>query len=93
MEAGSNSFDCCAKLTQQGFHCIVLESFSVGRIGSTYVKNDRIDSVKCARVYLSGLAKEVWKPDAQCRARREMLSLYRNSVKDCTRVRNRLTVV
>lgn len=91
MESGSNSFDCCTKLIQQGLHCIVLESFSVGRIGSTYVKNDKIDSVKCARVYLSGLAKEVWKPDEQCKARREMLALYRSSVKDCTRTQNRLT--
>ena len=62
MEAGSNIFEVCRILQTDGFHAVVLESFQASRIGENYLKNDRVDAVKLARVYLSGLAKTVRGP-------------------------------
>lgn len=91
VESGSNSFDCCARLIEQGIQAVVLESFSVGKIGESHLKNDIVDSEKIARVYLSGLAKEVWQPDDICKERREILAMYQRATCDCTRTQNRLT--
>lgn len=91
MESGSNSFECCHKLIELGFQAVVLESFSVGKIGEAYLKTDAVDSVKIAQAYLSGLAKEVWQPDDVCRERREILACYQRATRDCTRAQNRLT--
>ena len=91
MESGSNSFECCLKLTKLGVQAIVLESFSVGKIGEAYLKTDAVDSVKIAQVYFSGLAKEVWQPDDDCRERREILACYQRAARDGTRAQNRLT--
>jgi len=41
-------------------------------------------------VYLSGLAKLVWQPDAKTREYREVFFAHRNAVKDATRGRNRI---
>jgi hypothetical protein len=38
--------------------------------------------VKLAKVYRSGLAKEVWQPDAKTREYREVFFAHRNAVKD-----------
>jgi transposase len=91
MESGSNSFECCTRLIQLGFRAVVLESFSVGKIGESHLKNDIVDSEKIAKVYLSGLAKEVWQPDELCKERREILAMYQRATRDCTRTQNRLT--
>ena len=91
MESGSNSFECSLQLTELGVQAIVLESFSVGKVGEAYLKTDAVDSVKIAQAYLSGLAKEVWQPDASCRERREILACYQRAAKDATRAQNRLT--
>lgn len=91
MEACNNAFECCKDLQTLGFRALVLESYAVGKIGESHLKNDLVDSMKIAQVYLSGLAKEVWQPDEICRERRELLSIYQRATKDCTRVQNRLT--
>ncbi len=91
VESGSNSFECCSKLRALRIRAIVLESYSVGRIGDSHLKSDVVDSMKIAQVYLSGLAKEVWQPDEQCRERREILSLYQRATKDGTCMQNRIT--
>jgi len=90
MEAGSNSFETCASLQRIGLHCVVLESYQASKVGQHYLKNDRVDSIKLARVYLSGLAREVWQPDEKTRVRREILGAYKKSVCDTTRSRNRI---
>lgn len=90
MEAGSNSFSACKLLSENGFHAVVLESFQASRIGQNYLKNDRVDAVKLARVYLSGLAKTVWQPDETTLVRREVLASHRQAKKDTTRHRCRI---
>ncbi len=91
MESGSGSFECCSRLIELGIQAVVLESFSVGKIGESHLKSDAVDSVKIAKVYLSGLAKEVWQPDEICKERREILAMYQRATRDCTRTQNRLT--
>ena len=90
MEACSNSFETSKRLRQLGCHVVVLESFRVGQIGKSYLKDDKEDARKIARVYLSGLAHEVWQPDELTRERREVLASYTKAKKDTTRCRNRI---
>ena len=90
LEAGGNSFAVAARIAKCGLTALVLESQSVGKVGKAYCANDRIDSVKIARVYLSGLAHIVWAPDEKSAERRELFFAHRNAVRDCTRIRNRI---
>lgn len=90
LEATGNTFDAVERLHACGIKTVVLETQRAGQIRTTYCTNDRIDAVKLARIYLSGLAKIVWEPDASTRERREVLHRYLRSVCDASRARNRL---
>ncbi len=90
LEASGNSFAVAYRLAALGVDVRVLESRSVGRVGKTYCATDKIDAVKIARVYMSGLAHEVWIPDADATARRELFFAHRNAVRDSVRARNRI---
>lgn len=90
LEASGNSFAVAERLAAVGLHAIVLESQAVGKVGKTYCATDKVDAVKIARVYLSGLAHAVWRPDGQAAERRELFFGYRNAVRDSVRARNRI---
>lgn len=90
LEASANSFAVAERLFAIGLHPIVLESQAVSKIGHAYCATDKIDAIKIARVYLSGLAQEVWKPDAKAAERREVFYAHRNAVRDSVRARNRI---
>lgn len=89
LEASGNSFAVAERLARLGVTVQVLDSQSVSKIGQQYCATDRIDAVKLARVYLSGLARVVWTPDALTRERRELFFAHRNAVCDAVRARNR----
>jgi transposase len=89
-EASGNSFAAVDRLHSVGVEAVVLESQRAGQIRTTYCANDRLDAVKLGRIYLSGLAKLVWHPDARTRERREVLHCHRKAVTTATRARNRL---
>ena len=90
VEASGNTFAGVDRLRAAGVPAVVLESQRAGQIRTTYCANDRVDAVKLGRIYLSGLAKTVWQPDARTRERREVLHSYRKAVSTATRARNRL---
>lgn len=90
LEASGNSFEVASRLRALGFTALVLESVQAGRIRDGFCQDDRHSAVKLARVYLSGLAKIVWQPDARTREYREVFFAHRNAVKDATRCRNRI---
>lgn len=90
LEASGNSVETVQRMERAGGHAIILESQKAGQIGKTYCKTDKVDAVKLARIYLSGLATVVWKPDETTRARREVFQRHRKTVQDTTRARNRL---
>lgn len=90
LEATGNAFNAVERLHACGVKTVVLETQRAGQIRTSYCTNDRTDAVKLARIYLSGLAKIVWEPDAQTRERREVLHRYLRSVCDATRARCRL---
>ncbi len=73
-----------------GYRTGILESAHAAKIKDNYCNDDRHSAVKLARLYLSGLAKTVWEPDEQTRARREVFFAHRNAVKDTTRCRSRI---
>ncbi len=90
MEASGNTFAIAERLSVIGLHPVVLESQAVGKIGKAYCATDKIDAVKIARIYFSGLAHEVWVPDAKAAERRELFFAHRNAVRDSVRERNRI---
>lgn len=90
LEASGNSFEVAARLHALGHSALVLESAQAGKIRDNFCNDDRHSAAKLARVYASGLAKEVWQPDAKTRERREVFFAHRNSVRDATRARNRI---
>ncbi len=91
IEASGNTFELAGRLQRMGCHVVVLESQRVGQVGKTYCNTDKVSAVKIARVFLSGLAVVVWKPDEQTRQRREIFRQYQASVTDTTRHRNRIS--
>ena len=90
LEASGNSFAVADRLAGIGLCPIVLESQSVGKVGKAYCATDKIDAIKIARVYLSGLAHEVWRPDSKAAERREVFFGHRNAVRDSVRGRNQI---
>lgn len=90
LEASGNSFEVAARLHALGYTALVLESAQAGKIRDNFCNDDRHSAVKLAKVYRSGLAKEVWQPDARTREYREVFFAHRNAVKDATRSRNRI---
>jgi len=90
LEASGNSFEVAARLHALGHPAVVLESAQAGKIRDNFCNDDRHSAVKLAKVYRSGLAKEVWQPDAKTREYREVHFAHRNAVKDATRCRNRI---
>ena len=90
IEASANTFAIAERLTALGRQVFILESHRAGQIGKSYLANDKLDAAKIARIYLSGLAIEVWQPDAETRQRRELLSTYQRCVKDSTRAQQHL---
>lgn len=90
MESSCNSFETAKRLRQLGGLVVVLESFRIGQIQKAYLKDDKVDARKIARVYLSGLGIEVWQPDEKTRERREVLAVYERAKRDSVRCRNRI---
>jgi transposase len=90
LEASGNSFEIASRLHALGHTALVLESAQAGKIRDNFCNDDRHSAMKLAKVYRSGLAKEVWQPDAKTRACREVFFAHRNAVKDATRCRNRI---
>ena len=90
MEALGISFNLVKRIEKEGRVGIVLDSFQVGKMGKTYLKNDKVDAVKIAKVYLAGFEENVWVPDPKTQERREILFAYRNAIKDVTRVSCRI---
>ena len=90
LEASGNAFGVAERLKRIGRTAIVLESHMAGKIAKTYCANDRVDAVKVARIYLSGLSPLVWQPDEKTRQRRELFSAYQAVVRDTTRCQQHL---
>jgi transposase len=90
LEASGNSFEVASRFHRLGYTCLVLESAQAAKIKNNFCNDDRHSAIKLARVYLSGLSKLVWQPDEETRELREIFFSHRASVKDCTRLRNRI---
>ena len=90
LEASTNSFETVKRLKKVGIAAVVVESQRAGQIRKAYCNNDKLSAVKLGRIYLSGLAREVWTPDEKTRERREVMHTHRKAVCSCTRIRNRI---
>ncbi len=89
LEASGNAFAVAGRLRALGREVVVLDSHQAGKIGKVYCATDRVDAVKIARIYLSGLSAQVWQPDEQTLERREVFSAYQGVVKESTRLQPR----
>lgn len=90
LEASGNSFEVAGALGQLGYTVLILESKQAGKLQENYCNDDKSSAVKLAKIYLTGMAKIVWQPDAKTRLNREVFFKHRNTVKDCTKHRNRI---
>jgi transposase len=90
LEASGNAFAVAGRLRALGRQVTILDSHQAGKIGKVYCANDRIDAVKIARIYLSGLSAQVWQPDEKSLERREVFSAYQGVVKESTRLQQQL---
>jgi transposase len=90
LEASGNAFAVAARLRAIGRSVEILDSHRAGKVGKVYCANDRVDAVKIARIYLSGLSPLVWQPDEKTLERREVFSAYQAVVKESTRARQQL---
>lgn len=90
LEASGNAFAVAGRLRALGRQVAILDSHQAGKIGKVYCANDRVDAVKIARIYLSGLSAVVWQPDAKTLERREVFSAYQGVVKESTRLQQQL---
>lgn len=85
-----NTFTMVDRVRANGRQIVVLKSLRAGQIRKAYCNTDKLSAVKLAKVYLSGLAHEVWTPDETTRERREVFFTHRRTVKDTTLGRNRI---
>ena len=90
IEASGNTFHTVDRIHACGRHAVVLEPLRASQVRKAYCTTDKTSAVKLARVYLSGLAVEVWTPDEKTRERREVLHAHQRAVQDTTRGRNRI---
>ena len=90
LEASGNAFAVAERVRGLGREVVILDSHHAGKIGKVYCANDRVDAVKIARIYLSGLSPVVWQPDAKTLERREVFSAYQGVVKESTRLKQQL---
>ena len=90
LEASGNAFAVAGRLRALGREVVILDSHQAGKIGKVYCANDRVDAVKIARIYLSGLSAQVWQPDPKTLERREVFSAYQGVVKETTRLQQQL---
>jgi len=90
MEASGNAFAVAKRLRVFGRNVEILDSHRAGKVGKVYCANDRMDAVKIARIYLSGLSPIVWQPDGQTLERREVFSADQAVVKEATRAKQQL---
>jgi transposase len=90
LEASGNSFAVAARLQAVDRQAVILDSHQAGKVGKVYCATDKTDAVKIARIFLSGLAAQVWQPDAQTLERREVFSAYQSVVKEATRLKQQI---
>ena len=90
MEALGISFQLVKRIEEHGRIGIVLESKKASKVGKDYLKNDKVDASKLAKLFLSGLTEQVWVPDYKTLERREIFFSYLNAVKDSTRSSSRI---
>lgn len=90
LEASGNAFGVARRLRGEGYRVQILDSHQAGKVGKVYCANDRVDAVKIARIYLSGLSALVWQPDQKTLERREVFSAYQGIVKESTRLKQQI---
>ncbi len=90
LEASGNAFAVAGRLRALGRQVVILDSHQAGKIGKVYCANDRVDAIKIARIYLSGLSAVVWPPDPKTLERREVFSAYQGVVKESTRLQQQI---
>ncbi len=90
MEASGNAFAVAERLRAIKRKVVILDSHQAGKVGKVYCANDRLDAIKIARIYLSGLSAVVWQPDPKTLERREVFSAYQAVVKESTRLKQQI---
>ena len=90
LEASGNSFSVAGRLRAAGYKVEVLASDTLSGMSRADRVNDRIDAYNLSRAYARGIVRKVDVPDQVHLEWRDLWFGYRNAVKDCTRLSNRI---
>ena len=92
LEASTNSFVIVKRLERAGFRARVVHSDILKGLSRKDRINDRIDASRLAVAYarFGAVRERVFVPSDRYAAYRDLLFAYRNSVKDLTRLSNRI---
>lgn len=90
-EAGPTGFVLARQLTERGYNCIVVAPSLVPSKSGDRIKTDRRDAVRLAHFLRSGDLTEVYVPDVETEAFRDLVRARDAAVADERAARNRLT--
>ena len=91
-ESGVTGFHLCRELKAMGVDCVVGAASKMHKPAADKKrKNDRVDAEFLARLLSMHNVVEVFVPDEECEAARDLVRAYADVVKDLTRARQRLS--
>lgn len=90
-EAGPCGYGIHRFLTDRGIKCSVVAPSLIPQCPGERVKTDRRDALRLARLLRSGELTEVWVPDEESEALRDLTRAREDAVWDLTAKRNQLT--
>jgi transposase len=90
-EAGPTGFGLYRRLVAGGIDCVVVAPGSIPSRPGDRIKTDRRDARKLARLHAGGLLEEVWVPDPELEALRDLVRAREDARLDRMRDRHRLS--
>lgn len=90
-EAGPTGFGLYRHLVGAGLDCVVVAPGSIPSRPGERIKTDRRDARKLARLFAGGLLEEVWVPDPELEALRDVVRAREDARLDRMRDRHRLS--
>lgn len=90
-EAGPTGFGLYRHLVDAGISCVVVAPGSIPTRPGERIKTDRRDARKLARLLAGGLLEEVWVPDPELEALRDLVRAREDARLDRMRDRHRLS--
>lgn len=89
-EAGPCGYELQRRLSKLGFRCVVISPGHTPVRPGDRVKTDRRDAIKLARLYRAGELTEIWIPDQEEEAARDLVRVREDVLENRLRARHRM---